>query len=363
MKILHAAETIKGGVATVIRQIIEGQIAEDVNKVKCIIPSDQSAELSTVNDKCIVTFLRSGRNIISFFNFFVTFIKTVILFKPDLVHLHSTFSGVLGRLALVILWPFYRPKVVYCPHAFSFMMQGSNNKIRLYALLERLFTPITDAIICVSQHEKDSAVSHGLPAKKLRVVHNGVPDRSFLPGLPNPFQTNVINILFVGRFDYQKGFDILLDAMTKFEGKPIVLTAIGGAVHGESPPKEIPQTIYTGWLRSDELAPYFTYADVLVMPSRWEGFAMVALEAMSYGLPVLASNCSSFPEMIEHGYTGLLFEPENSKDLASYLEHTSKEKWQELGKNAREVFLEKYTAKQMIDKTQRIYTSLLSGSN
>lgn len=165
----------------------------------------------------------------------------------------------------------------------------------------------------------------------------------------------------MGRFDYQKGFDILLDAMMQLEGKPIVLTAIGSAVHGAEPPKGIAQIIYTGWLSGDKLAPFFSYADVLVMPSRWEGFAMVALEAMSYGVPVLASNCSSFPEMIEHGYTGFLFETESTKSLVSYLENTEKETWKKFGNNAKVVFLEKYTATKMIEKTQVIYTSLLSG--
>ncbi|MFP7607436.1 glycosyltransferase [Serratia quinivorans] len=360
MRILHAAETIKGGVATVIRQIVSGQIADDSSEVKCVIPREQSSELACISEEHIVSFSRSGRNVISFLNFFFSFIKEVYKFRPDLVHLHSTFSGVMGRLALILLWPIYRPKVVYCPHAFSFMMRGSNKKIKLYALLERFFTPFTDAIICVSQHEKDSAIRFGLPEKKLKVVHNGVSIGVSAPELVNPYQPNVINILFVGRFDYQKGFDILLDAMIQLKGKPIVLTAIGSAVHGEEPPKGMPKISYTGWLNGDELAPYFTYADVLVMPSRWEGFAMVALEAMSYGVPVLASNCSSFPEMIEHGYSGLLFESESTNSLVHYLADTDRETWKKLGNNARKVFLEKYTAKKMIDKTQEIYTSLFS---
>lgn len=128
MRILHAAETIKGGVATVIRQIVAGQIADESNVVKCIIPREQSSELVCITEEHIVSFSRSGRDFISFFSFFIYFIKEVYKFRPDLVHLHSTFSGVMGRVALVLLWPIHRPKVVYCPHAFSFMMRGNQKK-------------------------------------------------------------------------------------------------------------------------------------------------------------------------------------------------------------------------------------------
>lgn len=231
MKILHAAETIKGGVATVVRQIVTGQIQDNSNVVKCIAPSEQLSELYSIADDNILSFSRTGRNLRSFLNFFFLFIKTVYKFNPDLVHLHSTFSGVLGRIGLIILLPVRRPKVVYCPHAFSFMMRGNIKKMKLFALLERLFSPATDAIICVSQHEKDSAIKFGLPKRKLKVVHNGVPDVIFKPGLVSPYKNEAVNVLFVGRFDYQKGFDILLDAMKLLEGKPIFLTAVGSAVH------------------------------------------------------------------------------------------------------------------------------------
>jgi glycosyltransferase involved in cell wall biosynthesis len=357
MKVLHAAETIKGGVATVMRQLVAGQINDESIDVRCIVPSEQVSELG-VGKENIIVFSRSGRDIYSFFIFFLTFTKTIISFKPDLVHLHSTFSGFMGRVALYLLWPFYRPKVIYCPHAFSFMMKGGAKKLKLYAALERALSPITDVIICVSQYEKSCAIEYGLSERKLKVVHNGVPDK--LPSGPtaNPFEPDVINAIFVGRFDYQKGFDILLDAMTRVKGEAIFLTAIGSAVHGKDNPREMMQTSYTGWLSSDELAPYLINADVLVMPSRWEGFAMVALEAMSYGLPVLASNCSSFPEMIEDGHTGILFEAENSKDLANYLRNTSKEQWAKMGESARKVFLKNYTSVKMCRDTLSIYNSL-----
>lgn len=363
MRIIHAAETIKGGVATVMRQLVEAQLAtEKENEVTCIVPHDQRQELKSVGDQNLILYTRKGRGFSSFLNFFFLFIRTVFKESPDIVHLHSTFSGVLGRIALILLRPFRRPKVVYCPHAFSFLMQLSSKKRKLYSRIEKFLSRYTDVIICVSEYERRKAQEAGLPAKKLKVVHNGVAKQDLTPITLNPYNVNVFNVLFVGRFDFQKGFDVLGELMRMLEGKPFHLTAVGGAVHDEVFDIEnMPQTTFTGWLDSDALAPYFTHADVLVMPSRWEGFGMVPLEAMSYGLPVIATNCTSLPEVVKNNINGYLFNMGNYAEIAEYLINTSKDKWKIMGKQAELTFLENFTADRMIHNTSLIYKKLMDG--
>lgn len=360
MKVLHAAETIKGGVATVLRQlVINQQDNDDISSLTCLVPDDQAEEVNTIRPEHIATFHRNGRNIVSFMRFFIGFVSLVLKKNPDVVHLHSTFSGVLGRIALILLWPIRRPKVIYCPHAFSFLMQGSKNKRKLFSFIEKSLIGITDAIICVSEYERDKAIEYGLPADKLHVVYNGVPIVGNEVTSVNPYADNVLNLLFVGRFDYQKGFDILASAMTKLQGLPFHLTAVGGSVHSKNDMAAIPQTTYTGWLNAAALVPYFQHADVLVIPSRWEGFAMVSLEAMSYGLPMLASNCTSFPEMIDENRTGLLFDLQYPEKLVSYLKDTPQEQWKLMGQEAKALFLNKFTADRMIKNTADLYKTVL----
>jgi glycosyltransferase involved in cell wall biosynthesis len=362
MRVLHAAETIKGGVATVLRQlVINQQGSNDIRSVTCLVPDDQVDEVNTVKVENIVTFHRNGRNIASFMRFFVSFISLVVKNKPDIVHLHSTFGGVLGRIALILLWPIRRPKVIYCPHAFSFLMQGSTSKRKIFSFVEKMLIGITDAIICVSKYERDKAISYGFPANKLHVIYNGVPVVEHESISINPYQENVTNLLFVGRFDYQKGFDILATTMNQLQGLPFHLTAVGGGVHSKNEVTDtVPQTTYTGWLNAEALAPYFHHADILVIPSRWEGFAMVSLEAMSYGLPVIASNCTSFPEMVDENITGLLFDLQQPEMLVSYLTDTPKEQWELMGQEAKKLFLSKFTANRMIKNTADLYKTVLS---
>lgn len=361
MRVLHAAETIKGGVATVLRQLmISQQDSNDIRSVTCLVPDDQVEEVNSIRPEHIVTFHRDGRNFSSFVRFFFGFASLVIKSKPDIVHLHSTFGGVLGRIALIFLWPVRRPKVIYCPHAFSFLMQGSVRKRKIFSFVEKMLIGMTDAIICVSEYERDKAITYGFPSNKLHVIYNGVPVVESEVQLASPYRDNVINLLFVGRFDYQKGFDILASAMTRLKGLPFHLTAVGGSVHSKDEiAKTVPQTTYTGWLKAEALAPYFQHADVLVIPSRWEGFAMVPLEAMSYGLPVIASNCTSFPEMIDEHRTGLLFDLQYPEMLASYLTDTPQEQWELMGKEAKKLFLSKFTADKMIKNTADLYKAVL----
>ncbi|MFI8418286.1 glycosyltransferase [Serratia sp. NPDC078593] len=362
MKILHAAEIIKGGVATVMRQLaIHQSGVVDVDELICLVPEDQARELSPLNEKHIKTFKRSGRNVYSLICFLRSFVRYVIFHKPDVIHVHSSFAGVLARMALIVLRPVYRPKIIYCPHAFSFIMQGSEKKKKFYGFIERFLARFTDKIICVSQYEKDIAVNYGLPEKKLVVVYNGVPvitcdNAEYV----NPYPKDVTNLLFVGRFDFQKGFDILERLVTRLEGKPFHLTAVGGAVlNANVEPLQSSQITYTGWLSSAELAPYLAYADLLIIPSRWEGFAMVPLEAMSYALPVVASNSTSLPEVVVDGETGRLFPLENEDILFEIITTTSMSEWIDMGCKARQIFLNRFTAANMVSNTDKIYKELM----
>jgi len=356
MKVLHAAETIKGGVATVMRQIALASVASsEITELHCLVPENQKNEISALPTENVVTFKRTGRNLGSFLSFTLQFISNIIKYKPELIHLHSTFAGVLGRIVLILLYPIYRPKIIYCPHAFSFLMEGNKLKKMVYKTIERALLPITDAVICVSEFERNAAIENGLNEKKLSVVYNGVPVVDVNETFTNPYDNNVINLLFVGRFDYQKGFDILSSMIETLKGKPYHLTVVGGAVHGTEVYPDLPQTTYTGWLSSTEIAPYFSHADVLIVPSRWEGFAMVSLEAMSYGIPIVSSNCTSFPEMIFPGVNGYMFELSSPETLPEIVDGVSKEGWALMGENARSIFMDKFISERMVDGTFNVY--------
>ncbi|MFS2224582.1 glycosyltransferase [Pantoea sp. B65] len=358
MKVLHCAETIKGGVATVLKQIALAQISSsDFSHVICMIPDTQSSELNEVPATNLCLYRRSGRNISSFWQFAKRFISILLKEKPDVVHIHSTFAGFMARLILMVFYPIRQPAVIYCPHAFAFLMEGSGIKKNLYVYIEKFLSLITDKIICVSQFEYEAAKKLGISPSKMAVVHNGVPVRE---GIDKHYSHDTLNLLFVGRLDFQKGYDLLVTAMREISDESIHLTIVGDSVNGETEKVPLKNITYTGWVKSTEIERYFVNADALVIPSRWEGFAMVPLEAMSYGLPVISSDSTSFPEVVKDQVTGYLFKNGDAEELKEKILALKESDLNKLGSEGNKVFREHFSSQAMIDKTFSLYQIVLS---
>lgn len=358
-KILHAAETIRGGVSTVVKQLLVSQSGQaSAWEARCLVPDDQASDLGSLPSGVLRTFRRSGRDAASIFRFGWMFGRVLWEEAPDLVHLHSSFAGAVGRLVVAVMWPWRRPRVVYCPHAFAFLMPTRRWKTVLYAAVERFLLPLTDAVICISRFEFDAAFRVRLRSSKLRIIENGVPPMK--AGAIDPYVTGQVNALFVGRFDRQKGFDILLEAMRMLEDAPVHLTAVGGTVHDQSTFGPSKNVTYVGWLPVDSIGSYYAFADVLVVPSRWEGFGLVVVEAASLSVPALASDSCSFPELIVNGATGMLFSTGDPAEIARCLRSTTREQWREMGDGARRAYLERYTSARMVSATDLLYRELLA---
>lgn len=363
MKILHAAETIKGGVATVINSLVEYQTEKaEVNEVLCLIPSDQANNLIKIINLKEIHFSRNGRNIWGMVSFFCVLFSAILREKPDVVHLHSSFAGLLGRLAILLSGRRRKTKVIYCPHAFGFLMATSQFKKNIYSLAEKKLSLLTDKIICVSQSEYNSAIEKGFDGKKLAVIHNGVKtkDKRNLK-----IQNNKKNykLLFVGRFDYQKGIDILAQAIDQL-GKTTAdinyeFTLVGEAVNSDSDIifHETPHIKINklGWLKPHQLEKQYLSHDALIIPSRWEGFAMVPLEAMSYGLPIIASDIDAFKEIEDEKFPHMSFFSLNAESLSTRLKQINEIDFEKNSQNSLNVFLNKYSEELMNKKTIQNY--------
>ena len=174
MNILHVAETIKGGVSTIISELVNGLGKEKANEnIYCLVPEDQFNELDCVFSG-VFLFRRTGRDFLSIVHFSLSLIRAVIKTKPDIVHLHSSFAGFFGRLILYPLRLIYGFNVVYCSHGWAFLMDVQPWKRNVYIWIERILAYLCDVVICISDHEKNSAIDYGVAAKKIVVIKNGV---------------------------------------------------------------------------------------------------------------------------------------------------------------------------------------------
>jgi glycosyltransferase involved in cell wall biosynthesis len=140
-------------------------------------------------------------------------------------------------------------------------------------------------------------------------------------------------LLFVGRLRIRKGVEILLHAMTTGGDKDpetlSTLVIVGDGEHRESLELKVrdlhlqDRVIFVGRRSREEIAEFMSRASALVVPSIYEGMPLVILEAMSRGLPIVASRVSGIPEVVVDGESGWLVEPENVDQLARALDSLS----------------------------------------
>lgn len=181
----------------------------------------------------------------------------------------------------------------------------------------RLSGKIHDGVtrfLCVSNFVAGLMARGGFPAEKLRVVHNFVD----LPVAP-PRQTDGDYIACVGRISPEKGLDILVEAARQ-TGLPVKIAGDPSHVPGllENLP---PNVECVGVLGRSELPVFLQQARMMVVPSKWyEAFGLVAVEAMAYRLPVVASSIGGLPEVVRHGVDGLCVPPGNVTALADAMQ-------------------------------------------
>jgi glycosyltransferase involved in cell wall biosynthesis len=297
--------------------------------------------------------------------------------EASVVHLHSTFAGLALRPMLrwaptvrrapmqgapVYAGPMRRaaaPALVYCAHGWSFDRETSSASRQLATTLERLLAPMCDAIVCISEHEMRLARQAHIPPRMLTHIANGVPRRSPVAVLSRPeWPEDKRRLLFVGRFDRQKGVDILLEALHELRDSTFAYL-VGSPVLGDGTPIDLPDNACTtGWLSGPALAAYYESADLLVAPSRWEGFGLTAVEAMRAGLPVIAARVGGLTEVVDHGVTGLLVPPNSSSALVDAIRSVGTESLRSMGEAGRQRFVERFTLDRMHAQLTALYQRL-----
>ena len=217
------------------------------------------------------------------------------------------------------------------PHAVMFHTLGevknrariSEQEPRARIRSERGTVRRADAIVTASAHERELLVRYyGARASRLRTIPCGVDLDLFQPrdraasraALRLPPAAPVL--LWVGRLEKLKGVDILVSAVAQLELAGVQLVIVGGDEHAEGLKQELQQQAaaqgvaaalrFEGPVAHDLLPTYYSAADVCVVPSYYESFGLVAVEAMACGAPVVASRVGGLVSTVIDGVTGYL---------------------------------------------------------
>ncbi len=272
------------------------------------------------------------------------FVRT---WRPDIV---LAFFGIpSGAIGLLVSW-FYK-----IPYIVS-LRGGDVPGFRPYdfALYHRLVGPFlrivwhfAGAVVANSQGLKDLGTRFS-PKTKIDIIPNGVNPEKF------HHQERVWSkpkLLFIGRVVYQKGLDIIFEALSGLMEFPWQLTIVGDGPERERLVALAAQfgiqdrVDWVGWKHNSELVSYYQDATVFINPSRHEGMPNAVLEAMSMGLPVIATQIAGNEELVVHDETGKLIPPDDSQALqAAILALLEDEKHREqLGAAGRQRVKDHYT--------------------
>jgi glycosyltransferase involved in cell wall biosynthesis len=229
-----------------------------------------------------------------------------------------------------LLIPARRAAQVVTIHDLFFLSNREHTTAEIrrdYAALAGAHARRAHAVVTSTEHGKRLVVEHlGVAGDRVYVCPPGMPTWQTLGRAPNVPRDGYI--LFVGTLEPRKNVGALLDAyeylLRRWPASPSLVLA------GRATPAAAPwldriaraplagRVQHLGYVPSEDRERVFAGARVLVMPSLDEGFGLPALEAMSAGIPVVASNRGSLPEVVGSG--GLLFDPSEPAALASAIE-------------------------------------------
>jgi glycosyltransferase involved in cell wall biosynthesis len=312
LKLLHVAESIRGGCGTYLNELVP-LLVRDVGaeNICVLVPAQHRSHLANVDDRLTCTFNRPNR-LIGLVHLTVSAARRIRVFRPDIVHVHSTFAGAIVRMLSVCMPSM--PPIIYCPHGWVFDTARTKWTRRWFEGIERFFSRRCAAIVCISDYERAAAESAGISRHKLALLLNGLPVQP-ITSQAAMWTDSRIKTLFIGRLDRQKGVDVLLEAVRGLESQ-ISLRIVGESVQSSAQKRcRFAHVEYLGWLDAAAAASQINACDVVVVPSRWEGFGLVALEAMRSGKPVIASAVGGLVEIVVDGQTGRLVPAGDSRAL------------------------------------------------
>jgi len=330
-----------------------------------------SYKMTTGVSKLTETYIianRKGKKNIPFFVPYA-FLKSLFLIpikKIDVIHVSDPVLSPLG----FVLKKIFRKKVVTSIHGLDITLDN-----KLYQMIISSFLKRLDKYICISEYVKNLALNYGLPNEKCIVIPIGVNPEDFILNEKNikeklSKETNIDLknkkiLLSVGHLVERKGFRWFIENVMPKLSKNHVYLIIGG--YGNMSKgneletykklafdKGVGDRVFLLGKVSDKILKLaYNSADVFVMPNikvegDVEGFGMVAIEATSCGVPVIASNLEGIKDAVKHNKNGVLVESENVEEFIKELSKNGELKRK--GKSFREYTKENYSWKKISEK-------------
>ncbi|MEO0070440.1 MAG: glycosyltransferase family 4 protein [candidate division WOR-3 bacterium] len=363
MRVLYAITLSEfGGAQSHLLQLINHfrrkgfEVGLVVNPDGFLFESAKGLKVKTYPNPYFCREIRPWRDLLAFNTVF----WAIKRFKPDIVHAHSTKAGVFARIAGRLNGV---RRIVFTAHGWIFTEGTPAGRKIIGRIMERAAAPFCDKVICVSEQDRNLALKHKIvPEHKVVTIYNGIEVQDYINKSPNP---DHFHIVFVGRLHRPKDPFTLLRALSlikKEKNCPLRLTIIGdGELRKEAEEfvlsHNLSEVRLLGSLPHEEVMKILKAADTLVLTSNYEGFPIVLLEAMSLGLPVIATRIGGVPELVEDGVNGFLVGRQDVQGVATALVKLAKDEDLRLrmGREGWRKVKERFSLHRMLEDVERVY--------
>ena len=300
LRVLHVSQPTEAGVAQVVRHLVSDQLHAGLDVLAACPPTGTLSGHVAAAGARVLSWPASREPGPVSGSETLRLLHLVDAVGADVVHLHSAKAGLAGRLAIR-----GRKHTVYQPHAWSFWAATGWQRTGAVAW-ERYGARWTDRLICVSEREKAEAARLRIPAAGM-VVPNSVDLDRFVAqdGTSRAAARATLRlddaptVVCVGRLCRQKGQDLLLRIW------PRVTAAVPDArlvLVGDGPDRATLAAAAPSGVRlvgaAEDPRPWYAAADVVALPSRWEGGALVLLEAMASARSVVGTDAGGTRETL-----------------------------------------------------------------
>ena len=296
------------------------------------------------------------------------FIYQVLVWRPSIVHIQTNSGfGFYEKSWIAWLAKMMGRRTLLHVHGGNFREFFTRSAPVMQSVIRKC-ARLNDRVVAASPQMRDNFLFIGHPADKLALVGNAVT----LPAVQKDYrQRALITILFLTRIIPAKGIIELIDAVHTLHGavEGIRLRIVGAEELETSRVKDHIKALgspdyiqYIGPVSEEQKHAEYSTADIFAFPTHVEDQSYAVMEAMSYGLPCVASDVGGVPSLIQDGQNGLLVPPRDSDSLGNALSellyHPQLRK--ELGGAARKTIQDHFSWTKQADEMKQLYLSLLA---
>jgi len=301
----------------------------------------------------------------------LVWVSQLLFYRPHIAHVHTnSYSGFYIKGLLAVLARLNGAKTILHIHGGAFKQFYDSMPGFMRALIKWMIN-INSAVIVLSKEWKQYFVSIGANTNKLVVLTNSV----FIPDLMEKTEkSNKVNILFLNRFDKEKGIYELVEAIDRNRNETCscrYILAGPKTYHWQAISEKVRQLNLNEYVEmpgvvfGDAKDEIYKKADIYVLPSYIEGMPIGLLEAMSYGLACITTPVGGIPDIVDNGQNALLVKTGDVGALAESLRKLifDSELRKRLGKEARATVVAKYNWQQRTCEIAQLYLNVIEGKN